>query len=323
MTTMPRARRCVWLSATLDLGAIFGADFRAHAPHIELVDAVTAAEDPASVDFALAWKPAADAFIPFPKLAFVSSIAAGVDNILACPSLPQGLPVLRVRDDDQARMMAGFAAWHVLWHHRGMGDYLAQQRDGVWQRKLRKQPAREVRILILGFGHMGRVAAGVLSGLGYDVRAVARRAPDPALVPDGVTVLAGPDALDRLLPQADMVINLLPLTEDTRGLLAADLFAKLPAGAVLIQLGRGEQLIEADLLAALDAGQLSAASLDVFQVEPLPADHPFWRDPRILITPHEASEPDAGALARHIAAVAERLDRGLPVETSVDRGAGY
>ncbi|GGB55903.1 glyoxylate/hydroxypyruvate reductase A [Tistrella bauzanensis] len=318
-----RRYRCVCLSTMLDLKAIFGGGFARHAPQVDLLEPEEALAAPETVDFALAWKPAPDAFRPFPNLAFVSSIAAGVDNILACPSLPPGLPVLRVRDDDQARMMAGFAAWHVLWHHRGMATYIAQQRVALWRRVMEKRPAGDVRVAVLGFGHMGRVTAGVLAGLGYDVRALARRAPDPALVPDGVTIVSGPDGTARIAARADMLINLLPLTDDTRGILSGALFDRMPMGSVLIQLGRGEHLVEDDLTAALDSGRIAAASLDVFAVEPLPPEHRFWHDPRILITPHEASEPNRDALARHIAAATDRLEAGELIPTMVDRQAGY
>ena len=217
--------------------------------------------------------------------------------------------------------MAGFVAWHVLWYHRHFATYLRQQREHRW-RNLRYRAASDMQVTILGYGHMGRAVAASLLPMGYRVAGVRRSHHD---MPDtsGVEVVCGQAGLDGLLPRTDMLINLLPLTPQTHGLLARPLFERLPQGAVLIHLGRGEQLIEADLLVALNSGHLAGASLDVFASEPLPPEHPFWDHPDILITPHDACRPTPQAIAEHLDESLRRVDAGEPLEPSVDSQSGY
>lgn len=309
----------VYLSGTLDLAAYFDPVFAEHAPDIVMLRPETVS-DPATVQVAMAWQPSPDAFSRYPNLRLVSSIAAGVDSILSCPSLPPGVPVMRIRDEDQARTMAGFAAWHVLWHHRRFSTYLQQQRFGIWQ-KLPCAAPREVRVGILGFGQMGRAVAEALVVLGYCVAAFCRR--EPAQPIPGVALHSGAEGLGAIATQSDILINLLPLTPETRGLLDARLFARMPRGAALIQLGRGEQLVEEDLLAALAEGRLSGASLDVFAAEPLPASHPFWTHPNVVVTPHAASESSAETVVRFFAEEVRRCLAGGSPAAAVDRTNGY
>lgn len=288
------------------------------APHIRLAlpqDVV----DPEAVTLALAWDPGADDFRPYPNLRLVSSIAAGVNGILASPSLPGNVPLMRIAGESQAQMMAGFVTWHVLWHHRRFGDYLANQRQRHWQR-LPKRDAAEVRVGLLGAGKMGGAVARALMALGYDVAIHSRRGRN---LPAGVEGFSGTDGLERLAARSDILINLLPLTTETRGILNAELFSRLPSGAALIHVGRGEHLIEADLLAALENGQLSAASLDVFAIEPLPQDHPFWHHERIVVTPHDACDSTPNQVAHEVTEAMQRLDDGLLPASVVDRHAGY
>ncbi len=285
----------VALCAQLDLVEIYAADFAAHAPHLRLLrpEEVT---DPAAIAFALAWVPAPEAFATYPALRGIFSIAAGMDGILACPSRPEGVPVHRVVDDDQADQMAGFAAFHVLWHHRRINRLIENQRAEVWDRPDSGRSPRGVAVGVMGFGHMGRRIGRALATLGYPVRSLSRTLPDPA--EPGVahfTEKAG------FLEGCDILINVLPMTPETERMLNADLFAALPRFAALIHLGRGGQLIEADLLSALDSGQLGGASLDVFATEPLPKGHPFWQHPRILVTPHTAAEASNEAVVRNVA----------------------
>ncbi|MBE3639617.1 2-hydroxyacid dehydrogenase [Mangrovicoccus algicola] len=273
-----------------DILAHHGAAFRECAPELELLrpGEVT---DPAAVEFVLTFRPPDDCFARYPNLRAAVSPAAGMDGILACPSLPPGLPVLRVEDPDQARQMAGFAVFHVLWHHRRIDLHLEDQRAERWNRPAHGRSPQSRRIGIMGHGNMGRAIAQALAGLGYPVRVLARR---PAEAAPGVEIMLDRDAF---LSGTDILINVLPLTAETRGVIDAALLARLPEGAALIQIGRGEQLVEADLLAALDGGRLAGASLDVFAVEPLPAGHPFWRHPRVLVTPHTASAPESRNVA--------------------------
>lgn len=312
----------VYLSRTLDLPAHFAKAFAPYAARVRL-RLPEAIDDPARVTFALAWAPAADAFAPYPNVRLAASIAAGVDSLLTCPSLPPDAIVTRVRDDTQAQLMAGFAAWHVIWHHRNMGAILDDVRAGVWQWRghpLERAPAR-CPVGVLGFGMMGRAVARALAALGFPVFAANRSA--PSADEPGVTVLSGTDAIGHVAERAQFLVNVLPLTEETRGILDARLFARMPRGAVLIHLGRGSHLVAADLDAALASGQLSAASLDVFPQEPLPAAHPWWRDPRILITPHLASDTSPEFVAAQVVETAEAVRAGRVPFNAVSRASGY
>lgn len=312
----------VYLSRTLDLPGFFARAFEPHAHRVRL-RLPAEIDDPARIAFALAWAPAADAFRPYPNLKLACSIAAGVDSLLACPSLPPDAIVTRVRDDNQAQLMAGFAAWHVIWHHRNMGAILSDVRDGIWQWRghpLHRAPGN-CPIGVLGFGLMGRAVARALLALGFPVFAASRSA--PSADEPGVTVVSGADAIERVAERATMLINLLPLTRATEGVLNAQLFARMPRGAVLIQLGRGSHLVEADLDAALDSGQISGASLDVFRQEPLPRAHRWWRDPRILITPHLASDTSPQFVAAQVVETAEMVRAGQVPFNAVSRDNGY
>ncbi len=312
----------VYLSRTLDLPHHFAKAFAPYASRVRL-RLPNDIDDPSCVTFALAWAPQADAFRPYPNIRLVSSIAAGVDSLLACPSLPPEAIVTRVRDDNQAHLMAGFAAWHVIWHHRNMGTILDDVRAGLWKWRghpLDRAPAK-CPVGVLGFGLMGRAVARALIALGFPVIA-ANRSVQSAEEP-GVTVLSGADAVGRVAERAQFLVNVLPLTSETTGVLNARLFARMPEGAVLIHLGRGSHLVEADLDAALDRGQLSAASLDVFPHEPLPRGHRWWSDPRILITPHLASDTSPEFVAAQVVETAEAVRAGHMPFNAVSRDTGY
>jgi glyoxylate/hydroxypyruvate reductase A len=285
--------------SVLDMMHFFAGPFAEYAPDIILLtpDQVT---DPATVDFVVTFKPADDAFLPYPNLRAVFSVGAGIDAIMECPSLPD-IPVFRVEDPDQALQMAGFAAFHVIWHHRRMGDFLAAQTRAEWDRRVGDQSPTLRRVTVLGFGMMGRAIAKALIALGYPVTVVSRSMPAEPLTGADHQVV---DALDTVLGRTDILVNVLPLTPQTEGLLNAETFAKLPRGAALIQIGRGRQLIEDDLIAALDSGRLSGASLDVFEEEPLPPTSPLWSHPALFLTPHVASTPTHRA-------VVENVTRGL------------
>ncbi len=228
------------------------------------------------IQLAVAWHPARDAFDAYPALKAVCSIGAGADNILACPSLRHGIDVVRVVDPAQAAMMSGFVLWHVIWHQRRFATYFAQQRDHVRQR-LAQRSARDVPIGILGYGEIGRRVADDLNALGFPVNVWSRSLKS---VPAGMTAYHGTDGLSVMLSETEVLINLLPLTTETRGILNLATFRKMKRGGYLIQVGRGEHLVEQDLLTALDDSQLAGASLDVFSSEPLGYDHPFWTHPR-------------------------------------------
>ncbi|MGX7703970.1 2-hydroxyacid dehydrogenase [Methylobacterium sp. Gmos1] len=308
---------CVLLSTTTDIRGLYGDALRTIADRVEILD--HPAENPERVRLALGWRPPADAFARYPNLAALCSIAAGVDNLLACPGRPPDLPVVRVVDPDQARAMSGFVLWHVIGHQRRFATYAENQRDRVW-RRIYPRDAGAVPVGVLGYGRIGRRVAGDLAALGFPVRAWSRtpQSPDP-----GVTHHHGPDGLAEMLGDSEVLVNLLPLTPETRGILDARLLARLRPGGYLVQVGRGEHLVEADLLAALASGHLAGAALDVFATEPLPPAHPFWDHPVIRVTPHEACDASPRAVARTLLAAADAVREGrLPPDT-VDPARGY
>ncbi len=218
--------------------------------------------------------------------------------------------------------MAGFAVWHLIWHHRRMGSYLRNAANRIWQRTSFGDliaPA-EMTVGILGFGLMGRTIAEAVEKLGFKVIAASHSDRDGT---GPITVFSGPDACQRVAAQADFLINVLPLTAQTKSLISADFLKTMKQGSVLIHLGRGEHVIEDDLLAALDDGQIGAASLDVFSTEPLPSDHPFWTHPKVLVTPHEASVLPASAVVTSLRQSLLETRAGLPLSLAVDRRKGY
>lgn len=266
--------------------------FAALAPDLDLRGA-EAPGDAAEVDYVLAWNVPAGAFRAYPNLKAVFSLGAGVDGLVDRPDLA-GVPVARMVDDSLVQGMTEYVVMSVLHHHRDAARYAEQQARRVWA--AHRPPLAQDRVVgVLGLGELGAPAARALAGLGFRVRGWTRT---PRETP-GVEAAWGPAGLPRLLHGCEILVCLLPLTLDTAGILNADLFAQLPRGARLINVGRGGHLVERDLLDALDSGQVAGATLDVFAEEPLGADHPFWRHPSIQITPHvSAFTHPASAAAR-------------------------
>jgi glyoxylate/hydroxypyruvate reductase A len=310
----------VYLCTTLDLPDLFGAALEAQ-PNVRMYRPEDV-PDPSRIRFALVWQPAKDAFDAYPNIELVQVIAAGVDGVLRHPGLPKSAVVTRVHDHEQAAIMAGFAAWHVVWHHRHMGDYLVAQKLSDWNRKTVKslcQPSK-ITVGILGYGLMGRAIATAIGAMGFNMIVATRTAGESE---DGITRIAGDTALQEVAAQSDILINVLPMTNATLNILNADLFAVMPKGAALIQLGRGQHLVEDDLIAALASGRISGASLDVFRTEPLPKDHPFWSHPGIVVTPHGASVTSPEAVARALVRSVTEINAGQHPSAAVDTTTGY
>lgn len=267
--------------------------------------------------------PPAGALRGYPKLEFVQSLWAGVDSLLADHSVPEHLMIARMVDPAMAQAMAETALWATLSLHRGYFDYQRQQQDRVW-RDLPQRRASDIRVTVLGLGAMGLASAQRIASLGYAVSAwrtgISHRNSVDA---SGIQVVSGSDALSPLLAKSDIVINLLPLTAQTRGLLNRDFFMAMPKGSSIVNLGRGGHLIEADLLSALDAGHLHRAVLDVFQTEPLPVVSMFWAHPKVTVLPHIAAITDPDSASQIVAKQIRSWAAGGPVAHQVQRGRGY
>lgn len=277
-------------------------------PSAQWLDLAAARAEPAAVEAAVVANPPPGSLQGLPALRLVQSLWAGVDRLLGDPTLPAGVPIARMVDPAMNAAMAETALWAVLALHRGFFAYGARQRRGEWRPHAQRR-ADEVPVLVLGQGAMGGTVSARLRAQGYAVGGWRRS--------------DGEAALWQALPGAAIVVNLLPLTPATRGLLDARFFAAMAPKASLVNLARGAHLVEDHLLAALDAGHLRHAVLDVFQVEPLPAGHPFWAHPRVTVLPHAAAATDPRSASRVVALNIERLARGEPVLGLVDRARGY
>jgi len=271
-----------------------------------------------AIDVALVANPAPGSLHDLPRLGFIQSLWAGVDRLLLDPTVPAQVPLARMVDPAMNDAMAQTALWAVLSLHRGFFGYAAQQRRARWQAQPWRR-ADEVGVAVLGLGQMGRRSALCLADQGYHVLGWSTR---PAQI-DGVPTFAGANALPAVLAQAQVVVNLLPLTSATRGLFDAAAFARMPRGAALVNLARGAHVVEADLLTALASGQLGHAVLDVFEHEPLPAGHPFWSHPAVTVLPHVAAPTDPRSAALIAARNVQAWRAGAEPAHLVDRSRGY
>ena len=278
--------------------------------------------DPAEIRYAAVWKPVPGELAAFPNLKVIFNLGAGVDALMADSSLPD-VPLVRVAVADLTKRMTEYVVLHVLMHHR-QELYLRQsQREKRWEPKF-QWGASAISVGIMGLGTLGAHAAAVLKHIGFRVAGFSRSARQI----NGIECFAGTGQLEGFLRRSDILVCLLPLTAETRGILNRSLFARLnrssPLGApVLVNAGRGGLQNEADILACLDDGTLSAASLDVFAREPLPADSRFWTHPKVMLTPHNAADTDAEEISEYVARQIARFEQGLALENVVDRGRGY
>jgi glyoxylate/hydroxypyruvate reductase A len=281
------------------------------------------AGDSADIRYALVWKPPEGMLATLPNLEVIFSIGAGVDHVLGQSNLPD-VPLVRFVDPNLTMRMTEYVCLHVLTHHRRMPDYAGLQSRGEWKEFWPQPGANEVRVGVMGLGVLGLDAVEKLKMLGYQVAGWSRSQKQI----DGVDCFAGADGLSPFLARTDILVCLLPHTPDTQGMLNAKLIAGLARdgplpGPVLINAGRGKVQVEADILAALEADELWAASLDVFEEEPLSSKSPLWTHPRIIITPHNASISDDMAVCRYVADQIARYEKGEPLENVVDLKQGY
>jgi glyoxylate/hydroxypyruvate reductase len=279
--------------------------------------------DPRDIRYVASWKHPPGSLAALPNLAAVFSLGAGVDHLMADARLPD-VPVVRVIDADLTNRMSEYVVLHCLMHLRRQRRYEEQQRQRLWLDDRFQPGAQHVRIGVMGLGVLGRDAARKLTVMGFDVAGWSR---SPHSV-EGIEAFAGEEGLTRLLARTDILVCLLPLTGATRGILNRSLFERLArdgrlGGPIVINAGRGGLQVEADILACLDEGILHAATLDVFETEPVPPDSPLWTHPAVTVTPHNAAMSSPDSIAEEIANQIRRFEKGEPLRNVVDRRLQY
>jgi glyoxylate/hydroxypyruvate reductase A len=271
--------------------------------------------DPREIEIAIVAAPRAGALRDLPSLRLVQSLWMGVDGLLADPTVPRDVPIARMVDPEMTSQMPEAALAHVLHLHRLHDVYARQQRDREW-RQWPQPLATRRSVGVLGLGQLGARTAAALSAAGFRVHGFSR---SPKRI-DGVDTRTD---LEVTLAASEILVNLLPLTAGTRGLLDAPRLARLPHGACVVNLARGEHVVDADLLAALDAGRLRHAILDVFAAEPLAPDHPYWTHPAVTVMPHVAAQSTPESCLPVVTENVRRLAAGEPLLHLVDRQSGY
>lgn len=275
------------------------------------------------IEYCAAWLPPPGVVKSLPNLKVIMSLGAGVDAILKDPTLPEDIPIVRVNDPDLTGRMTEYIVLHVLMHHRQQRRIDANQKNRVWD-SFATHAAKDLSVGIMGMGVMGTDSAIKLRDLGFRVAGWSQSRKS---IP-GVESFVGKAEFDAFLNRTDVLVSLLPATPDTDGIINRETIAKLsrkgPFGApVIINAGRGRQQVAEDVLAALDSGELHAATLDVFVPEPLPPDSPFWTHPKVTVTPHCAADSDPETICAYVAANIRKHQRGEPLDNLVDRARGY
>jgi glyoxylate/hydroxypyruvate reductase len=295
--------------------------FRRECPDRQTVTEPDGPADP-SIRYAVVWKHAPGSLARLPNLRAIFSLGAGVDHVYLDPALPD-VPVIRIVSADLTMRMTEYVVWQVLDHARQGPAYRAQQQQRKW-RELPQPAAASLTVGIMGLGVLGTDAAGKLGNIGFRIAGWSRNEKRIA----GIACHHGAAGLDAFLGESDIVVVLLPLTVETRGIIDASLVARMKrptplGGPVLINAGRGGLQVESDILTALDDGTLMAASLDVFENEPLAAESRLWTHPRVTLTPHIAATSDPARLVPELLREMENLERGRPVKGLVNGRAGY
>lgn len=304
-------------SSKLDNSVAWSAALRTEMPELD-VRVSPDLGNPADIETALVWKAPAGELASLPNLKLIVNLGAGVDPILADATIPRHIPVARLGDEVMAQMMAQFVTLCVLRHYRKIARYERQQRERVWNYVL-PRASYECRVGVMGIGLLGGAAARMLAGIGFPVAGWGR---SPRTI-DGVKTFHGADGLAQFLARTEILVCLLPLTGETRHIVGRDVLYRLPRGAKLINCGRGGTVDEAALLAALQDGQIAEATLDVFETEPLPPDHPFWTMEQVLVVPHIGSIAVPEIAARDVVENIRRVADGRPFLNIVDRARGY
>lgn len=269
------------------------------------------------IEVALAWKPDPGRLASFRNLRLIVSLGMGVDHLLTDPQLPD-VPIVRIMDDGLIGQMSEYALYWALRHHRDIDRYAELQRGREWK-PLDFVDTLHRRVGVMGLGSIGQDTARKFALLGFPTAGWSRT--KKAL--EGIETFHGADGFQAFLARSDILVDVLPLTRDTRGLLDAASFAALPRGAYFINMARGGHVVDDALLAALDSGHLSGAALDVFNQEPLPAGHPYWTHPRVHVTPHIAGATNPRTASPGVIENIKRLRAGQPLIHRVDPRTGY
>lgn len=296
--------------------AVFRTAFARHLPHIRFASEV-ANVDPAEVRYLMTWTVPQDLLVRFTNLEVIFSVGAGVDHLLGM-QFPEGVKLVRMIDPGLTSLMRDYVVMSVLAVHRRLPAYLELQRRREWT-NLDFAWADQRRVSVLGLGTLGQAALTALKPFGFQLAGWSRSAKSLS----GIQCHHGDEGLKTMLAETDILICLLPLTPATKHILNADLFAQLPQGASLIQVGRGDHLVPEDLLQALDSGQLEAAIIDVTSPEPLPPDHGFWDHPKIILTPHIAAHTRAETAAESTIRSLQHILQGKAPQGLVDHAGGY
>jgi glyoxylate/hydroxypyruvate reductase A len=284
-----------------------GVSFHVH-PHVP---------DSSAITTALVWRPPEGFFAPLTNLRLIVNLGAGVDSLMGRDDLPE-VPIVRLSDPGMVSLMTSYVLFATLRYARDIDKFEAAQREGQWH-YIHPRALSEISVGVLGLGELGAAAARALASLGLDVRGWSR---GPKSLP-GIRCVHGLEALDSLLGEVEILVVMLPLTAETRGLMNAARLRTMRPGAKLINAARGAIVDEDALIACLTDGQLGGATLDVFVAEPLPAASPLWAMPNVLITPHLASITVPETAARDVAESIRRVGRGEPPLHRIDPGRGY
>ncbi|MEE4177782.1 MAG: glyoxylate/hydroxypyruvate reductase A [Bacteroides sp.] len=286
-------------------------------PEVEVIT-LQALKDPGKVAFALAWNHRPGIFREFPKLKTISSMGAGVDHLMRDPDIPQHIRIVRIIDPLLSQDMYEFVLALILSRMKNLRLFQEQQKQKLWKKK-RYLRLDQVRIGIMGTGIIGHHVASGLLRVGFQVFGWSRSEGQPT----AYQKFFGEVQLKDFLGQTDILVCLLPLTPETKGILNRKHLSMLPEGAWVINVGRGAHVVDEELMEVIDSGHLDGASLDVFNEEPLSSLHPFWSHPKIHISPHNASLTDPDSVAPQILENYYRTLRGEPLLNMVNREAGY
>ena len=275
-------------------------------------------ENPEKIEAIITWKPPLGIIEKFPNLKVIISLGAGVEEILKDSNLPQNVPIVRIVESCVTSRMTEYILLAVLRFHRQAFEYQTFQKTRHWK-PLPLPETNSCNLGILGLGILGSDAAQKLKTLGFPIRGWSRT---PKNI-DGIECFYGREQLKLCLHKCRVLVCLLPLTPETEGILNAETFLAMPQGSYLINVARGQHLVEKDLLEALDSGQLSGACLDVFSREPLPENHPFWSHPQITVTPHIATQTDSEYWTKPIVDAIGCIRAGVPLKNVVNSQQGY